>query len=66
MKAVKTGKHLGVSQPIMPPMPWQAYSRLSPADLRAVFAFLTSIPAIKNNVPDYPPPAEAAKSAAVK
>ncbi len=27
--AIKTGKHLGVGRPIMPPMPWPAYKNLS-------------------------------------
>ena len=35
VKAVKSGKHFGVSRPIMPPMPWQAYGQYSDADLRA-------------------------------
>jgi mono/diheme cytochrome c family protein len=56
--AIKTGKHAGVSRPIMPPMPWQAYKNLSDADLKAVFAYLQAQPAIKNQVPQYQPPAK--------
>ena len=66
VKALKTGKHLGVSRPIMPPMPWQGYGQLSETDLRALFAYLKSVPAIKNKVPDYAPPPPVAKPAALK
>ncbi len=56
VKALKTGKHLGVGRPIMPPMPWQAYSKMTERDLRAVFAYLQTVPAIDNLAPDYQPP----------
>ncbi len=55
--AIKTGKHLGGGRPIMPPMPWNWYGYLSDTELRAVFAYLKSIPPIRNRVPDYVPPA---------
>jgi len=56
VQALKTGKHLGVGRPIMPPMPWPAYRNLSDADLKAIFAFLKTVPPIRNRVPDYAPP----------
>src|SRR6478736_5546918 len=49
---MRTGKHMGAGRPILPPMPWQASSNLSNEDLKAVFAYLKSIPAIKNRVPE--------------
>ncbi|MEW5978910.1 MAG: c-type cytochrome [Acidobacteriota bacterium] len=55
-RALKEGKHMGQSRMIMPPMPWQAYSHLTEEDLRAVFAYLRSIPSITNHVPDYQSP----------
>lgn len=58
IQAMRTGKHWGVSRPIMPPMPWEALGRLSDDDLRAMFAFLRTVKPIKNVVPDYEPPAE--------
>ncbi|MBL8521042.1 MAG: diheme cytochrome c-553 [Betaproteobacteria bacterium] len=61
VKALKTGKHLGVGRPILPPMPWQAYSGIEEADLKAMFAYLKSTPPIKNRAPDYQPPAAPAK-----
>ena len=63
VQAIKTGKHLGVGRPIMPPMPWQAYSNLKESDLKAMFAYLKSVAPLKNKVPDYAPPA--ARAAAV-
>jgi mono/diheme cytochrome c family protein len=57
VKALKTGKHAGVGRPILPPMPWQNYSQMTDGDLRSLFAYLQSVPALKNRVPDYQPPA---------
>ena len=58
VQAIKTGKHLGVSRPIMPPMPWQAYRHLSEGDLKAIFGYLKSLKPIRNQVPPYQPPAK--------
>lgn len=58
VKALRSGKHWGQSRPIMPPMPWQAFRNLSDSDLKAIFAYLQSIPPIVNHVPDYQPPAD--------
>jgi Cytochrome c len=62
VNALRTGKHMGTSRPLMPPMPWQAYSQLNDEDLKAIFAYLRTVPAIANRVPDYFPPAVAAKN----
>jgi len=59
VKAIKTGKHMGVSRPILPPMPWQTINRLTDDDLKAMYAYLRTIPPIKNRVPDPKPPAAA-------
>lgn len=58
LQAFRTGKHWGVSRPIMPPMPWEAYAHLPDEDLKSIFAYLRTIPPIHNVVPDYEPPAE--------
>jgi hypothetical protein len=58
LKAMRTGKHMGVSRPIMPPMPWQAYGKMTDEDLKAIFAYLRSVKPIRNQVPDYQPPPE--------
>ena len=54
-----TGKHLGVGREILPPMPIPAYKNFNDADLEAIFAYLQSIPAVKNRVPVPRPPAAA-------
>jgi mono/diheme cytochrome c family protein len=58
MDALRTGKHLGAGRPILPPMPWPGFAKLTDEDLKAIFAYLRSIPAIPNQVPQpIPPPA---------
>jgi len=54
--AIRTGKHMGKGRPIMPPMPWMMYAKMTDDDLKAVYAYLRSIPAISNKVADYVPP----------
>jgi mono/diheme cytochrome c family protein len=57
MLAIRNGKFIGTGRAIMPPMPWEYIKQMTDDDLKAVFAYLRSIPAIKNKVPDYEPPA---------
>ncbi len=52
IKAIREGKHMGTSRPILPPMPWPAFRNYSDDDLKAIFAYLKSIPPIANHVPD--------------
>ncbi|MBI1874891.1 MAG: diheme cytochrome c-553 [Acidobacteria bacterium] len=59
INALRTGKHMGTSREILPPMPWSFYSQLSDDDLKAIWAYLGTIPAINNHVPDPIPPAGA-------
>lgn len=49
--AMRTGQHMGTGRPILPPMPWPGVGRLNDADLRALFAYMQSLPAVKNRVP---------------
>jgi hypothetical protein len=58
LSAMKSGAHLGSSRPILPPMPWQMYAQLSDDDLKAIYAYLKTLPPIKNKVPDPIPPAK--------
>lgn len=60
VKAVRTGRHMGVSRPILPPMPWPNVGAMNDDDLKAVYAYLRSIQPLHNRVPDpLPPPSEA-------
>jgi len=43
---------------ILPPIPWQVYAQMSDGDLKAIWAYRGSVPAIANHVPDPIPPAE--------
>ena len=48
----REGKHMAKSRPILPPMPWQVYRNFTDDDLKAIFAYLKTIPPIANHVPD--------------
>ena len=50
--ALRTGRHMGVSRPILPPMPWQAFRNLNDEDLKSIYAYLRTIQPIHNRVPD--------------
>lgn len=56
LKTMRTGKHLGVSRPILPPMPTMSIAALTDADIKAIFAYLGSIEPIVNAVPKPLPP----------
>jgi hypothetical protein len=56
VKAIKTGKHQGAGRDILPPMPWNWYRNMTDDDLKAVFAYLQSLPPVKNVIPDPLPP----------
>lgn len=51
--AIRKGKFKGLeeSRPLLPPMPWPMIANMTDQDLRSVFAYLKSIPAVKNVVP---------------
>lgn len=51
IKAMRTGKHLGVGRPILPPMPYMSIASLTDADIKAIFAYLASIKPVANAVP---------------
>ena len=55
VKTIRTGRHMGVSRPINPPMPWPAYRNATDEDLKAVYAYLRTIKPIVNRVPEYKP-----------
>lgn len=61
IQAMRTGRHLGSGRPILPPMPVDSVGKLTDGDLKAVFAYLRSLPPIANVVPDPQPPAMMAR-----
>jgi mono/diheme cytochrome c family protein len=66
VQAIKTGRHMGVSRPILPPMPWHFYRNLTDEDLRSIYAFLRTLPPVHNRVPLPTPPEEVAAMTASK
>lgn len=56
IKALRTGKHMGIGRPILPPMPWEDINQATDEDLKAIFTYLKSIPSVHNQVPDPVPP----------
>ena len=51
IKTMRTGLHQGKGRPILPPMPWSMIGKLTDNDLKDVFAYLQSLPPVKNRVP---------------
>jgi hypothetical protein len=56
IKALRTGKHMGTGRPILPPMPWESIGKLKDEDLKSIFAYLKSLPPVRNQVPEPMPP----------
>lgn len=55
---IRTGRRMGRGRQILPPMPIPMYKHFTDADLEAIFAYLRTVPAIVNRVPEpLPPPA---------
>jgi len=51
VRAMRTGQHTGSGRPILPPMPWQSLNAMTDSDLKAVFAYLKTVPPVHNIVP---------------
>ncbi len=73
IQAIWTGKHEGqpTGREIMPPMPWASHSHgtlaSSDADLKTIWAYLRSLPPVKNRVPEpVPSPTEEQKDTGEK
>jgi hypothetical protein len=65
IQMARTGKHQGQpnGRDILPPMPWFNLKDLTDADLKAIWAYLRSLPPVKNQVPlpALPPAPEASQ-----
>jgi hypothetical protein len=57
-QTIRTGRHMGRGREILPPMPIPVYNNFTDRDLEAVFAYLRTIPPIRNKVPEPRPPAK--------
>jgi hypothetical protein len=58
--AMRKGKHMGADngRPILPPMPWESLAKMTDDDLKSIFAYLKSTPAVSNRVHEPFSPAE--------
>lgn len=54
---MRDGRSRGIGREILPPMPWPGIGQATDEDLAAIFAYLRTIPAVSNRVPDPLPPA---------
>jgi hypothetical protein len=58
IETIRNARHQGRGRPLLPPMPVEFYKNFTDDDLESIFAYLQSIPPIKNRVPQpIPPPA---------
>ena len=48
---MKTGRHEGKGRPLLPPMPYPVVASLTDEDIRSLFAYLQSLPPVRNRVP---------------
>jgi mono/diheme cytochrome c family protein len=61
-ETIRSGRHLGRGREILPPMPIPMYKHFTDEDLEAVYAYLQSLPPVRNKVPAPLPPAAATAS----
>ena len=52
VETIRTGRHKGRGREILPPMPIPMYKHFTDQDLAAIYAYLQSIPPVKNKVPE--------------
>ena len=57
IRTIRTGRHMGRGREVLPPMPIVVYNHFTDRDLKAIYAYLRTIPPIRNKVPDPVPPA---------
>jgi hypothetical protein len=48
---MRTARHQGKGRPILPPMPVKMIGKANEEDLKSIFAYLQSLPPVKNRVP---------------
>lgn len=48
---MRTGRHQGKGRPILPPMPVKMIGKATDEDLKSIFAYLQSLPPVRNRVP---------------
>jgi mono/diheme cytochrome c family protein len=63
MTAIREGKFKGLKEgrPLLPPMPWEMYRHMTDQELKAIYAYLRTVPPVNNVVPPPLPPSSASK-----
>lgn len=61
ISTMKTGRQQGKGRPILPPMPYFVVAELNDEDIKSLFAYLQSLPPVKNRVPQPVDPPEGGK-----
>jgi len=58
IRSIREGKWKGLEQgrPLLPPMPWENFRKLTYEDLRSIYAFLKTTKPVNNTVPQPIPP----------
>lgn len=57
IRCLREGKWKGLEgRPLLPPMPWQNFAKLTDRDLKAIYAFLKTTRPVNNSVPEPIPP----------
>jgi len=52
IRTIRSGRHMGRGREVLPPMPIAVYNHFTDRDLKAIYAYLRTIPPIRNKVPD--------------
>jgi len=60
IKCLREGKWKGLdnARPLMPPMPWQNFRKLTDEDLGSIYHYLKTTRAVNNTVPAWRPPGQ--------
>ena len=56
IETIRNGRHMGAGRPLLPPMPSPVYANMTDEDLGAIYAYLQTVPALRNKVPAAVPP----------
>jgi hypothetical protein len=59
IQTMKTGRHEGKGRKLLPTMPYPIIAALSDEDIKSLFAYLQSLPPVRNRVPQAIDPPEA-------
>lgn len=52
VQTIRTGRHLGRGRQVLPPMPIPVYRQMTEQDLKAIYAYLRTVPPVRNQVPE--------------